>query len=252
MARTRWPSDLGSLASCTGQADQAGSAGGCQGLGPADRSISGQPERHRPIRRSGRDPGLRPYARTRPKPPKQGRKHNPHPPCRLRILNASGSCTDADAQMSQICALRVPVNFRPSPSGGGWLPSAASGGELGPVRPRGAACALASPRVRPPSLRKVADTWLSTVRVERPSCAAILALVSPTDSSRSTSVSRRVRPAGFAAMAGRGPRRTPCSPRARSCRATTAADGRPPSSCRSARSRWRSLATGTASPGRSA
>ena len=83
MARTRWPSDLRTPASCTGQADQTGSAGGCQGLGPADKSISRQPERRRPIRRSGRDPGLRPYARTRPKPRKQGRKHNPHPPCRL-------------------------------------------------------------------------------------------------------------------------------------------------------------------------
>src|SRR6266550_971716 len=54
VARTRWPSDLGTPASCTGQADQTGSAGGCQGLGPADRSISRQPERRRPIRRSGR------------------------------------------------------------------------------------------------------------------------------------------------------------------------------------------------------
>jgi hypothetical protein len=83
VARTRWPSDLRTPASCTGQADQTGSAGGYQGLGPADRSISRQPERRRPIRRSGQDPGLRPYARTRPKPRKQGRKHNPHPPCRL-------------------------------------------------------------------------------------------------------------------------------------------------------------------------
>src|SRR6185312_12311177 len=40
MARTRWPSDLGTPASCPGQADQTGSAGGCQrNLGPADRSF---------------------------------------------------------------------------------------------------------------------------------------------------------------------------------------------------------------------
>ena len=40
MARTRWPSDLGTPASCPGQADQTGSAGGCQkNLGAADRSF---------------------------------------------------------------------------------------------------------------------------------------------------------------------------------------------------------------------
>src|SRR6516162_3553269 len=40
MARTRWPSDLGTPASCPGQADQTGCAGGCQkNLGPADRSF---------------------------------------------------------------------------------------------------------------------------------------------------------------------------------------------------------------------
>jgi len=36
-----------------------------------------------PIRRSDRDPGSRPYARTTPKPRKPGRKHYPHPPCRI-------------------------------------------------------------------------------------------------------------------------------------------------------------------------
>ena len=85
MARTRWPPGPVNPGLFPGQADQTGSAGGClKTWGPADRSISRQPERRRPIRRSGRDPGLRPYARTRPKPPKQGRKHNPHPPCRFR------------------------------------------------------------------------------------------------------------------------------------------------------------------------
>src|SRR5215467_6489106 len=38
--RTRWPPDLATPASRTGQADQTGHAGGCQkNLGPADRSI---------------------------------------------------------------------------------------------------------------------------------------------------------------------------------------------------------------------
>jgi hypothetical protein len=57
---------------------------GAKGWGPADRSLSRQPERRRPIRRSGRDPvpTLRP---TKPKPRKQGRSTYPHPPCRIRI-----------------------------------------------------------------------------------------------------------------------------------------------------------------------
>ena len=50
-----------------------------------------------------------------------------------------------------------------------------------------------------------------------------------------------VRPAGFAAVAGRGPRRTLCSPSERSPRATTAAAGRAPSPC-SMSSAWRSAA----------
>src|SRR6266567_6321444 len=45
------------------------------------------PERRQPIRRSGRDLGPRPYAHTKTKQGKQGRKHYPHPPCRLsRVL----------------------------------------------------------------------------------------------------------------------------------------------------------------------
>src|SRR5262245_10811982 len=35
--------------------------------------FQGQPGRRQPIRRSGRDPGHRPYAQTNPKPRKQGR-----------------------------------------------------------------------------------------------------------------------------------------------------------------------------------
>jgi hypothetical protein len=87
MARTRWPSDLGTPASDPGQADQTGSAGGCQkNLGPADRSFRKTTRRRRqPNRRSGRDPGPRPYAHTTSKPGKPGRKHYPHPPCRVCI-----------------------------------------------------------------------------------------------------------------------------------------------------------------------
>ena len=67
--------DLWTPASCTGQADQTGSAGGClkPGARPTDR-LAGQPVRRQPNRRSGRDPGPRPYARIPSKPGKPGRK----------------------------------------------------------------------------------------------------------------------------------------------------------------------------------
>jgi hypothetical protein len=58
MARTRWPSDLGTPASSPGRADQTGSAGGCQKTwGPADKSSRKTARRRQPNRRSGRDPG---------------------------------------------------------------------------------------------------------------------------------------------------------------------------------------------------
>ena len=60
------------------------------GTRPAERS-EGQPKRRQPIRRSGRDPGHRPYARITAKPRKQGRKHYPHPPCRLWAVGC-GAC----------------------------------------------------------------------------------------------------------------------------------------------------------------
>src|SRR6476646_2500531 len=40
MARTRWPSDLWTPASCTGWADRAGTAGGCLNLGPGRQIVS--------------------------------------------------------------------------------------------------------------------------------------------------------------------------------------------------------------------
>src|SRR5215470_6570852 len=41
MARTRWPPDLGTPASCTGRADRDGAAGGChKNLGPGRRIVS--------------------------------------------------------------------------------------------------------------------------------------------------------------------------------------------------------------------
>jgi hypothetical protein len=106
MARTRWPSDLGTPASDPGQADQTGSAGSCQkNLGPADRSFRKTTRRRRqPNRRSGRDPGPRPYAHTTSKPGKPGRKHYPHPPCRICAMISSCFRGELDALNIPICA----------------------------------------------------------------------------------------------------------------------------------------------------
>ncbi len=41
------------------------------------------PKRRQPTRRSGRDPGSRPYAPITSRSGKPGRKHYPHSPCRL-------------------------------------------------------------------------------------------------------------------------------------------------------------------------
>src|SRR6266851_5240348 len=95
MARTRWPSDLRIPASCTGWADQAGTAGGClTPWGPADRSsrktartASAESE----VRPGPRLPTLCPYpVKTGEAGPEvqstsslPGRKHYPHPPCRI-------------------------------------------------------------------------------------------------------------------------------------------------------------------------
>src|SRR6266487_1851818 len=65
-----------------GQIRPAVPVGAIKTWDPADRSFRRKPERRQPNRRSGRDPGSRPYARTTSKPGKPGRKHYPHSPCR--------------------------------------------------------------------------------------------------------------------------------------------------------------------------
>src|SRR5207344_3044429 len=77
------------------------------------------------------------------------------------------------------------------------------------------AAATASPRVRASSLRRIAETWWSTVFSERTRCSAIWALRSPSASRVRTSSSRAVSPAGFSRVLGRGPRGTPRAPRSR-------------------------------------
>ena len=105
----------------------------------------------------------------------------------------------------------------------------AGGAYLGPASPSRAASALASPRVRTSSLRRIAETWWSTVlrRDEQP-LGDLGVAQAPAPRSASTSSSRAVRPAGFCRVAGRGPRGSPRAPRSRSRRATIAAAGAAP------------------------
>ena len=67
---------LGTLASYPGQAEPGRHRRWVpKNLGPGRQVVSQDNQRRQPISRSGRDPGHRPYARTRPNPRKQGRKH---------------------------------------------------------------------------------------------------------------------------------------------------------------------------------
>jgi hypothetical protein len=83
--RTRWPLICETPASCPGQADRTGSAGGC--LNTTRTQPTGRYQDN-PHTASGRITGQtgsqpRPYARNHPKPRKQGRKLYSHPPCRF-------------------------------------------------------------------------------------------------------------------------------------------------------------------------
>ena len=64
------------------------------GARPTDR-FAGQPKRGVSRIAGQTGPGPRPYAHTRPKPRKQGRRHYPHPPCRIRALGRHfNDCSD--------------------------------------------------------------------------------------------------------------------------------------------------------------
>ena len=71
-------------------------------------------------------------------------------------------------------------------------------------RPSRTASAAASPRVWTSSLRRIAETWWSTVLCDTTRRSAISALRMPSASSASTSSSRPVRPAGFSRVRARG------------------------------------------------
>src|SRR4029079_8207933 len=99
----------------------------------------------------------------------------------------------------------------------------AGGGETGafPIlaAPSSPYLRAASVRDDTSSLRRIAETWWSTVFSETNRRSAICALRRPSATRASTSSSRGVRPAGLARVARRGPRGRPRSPRTRSLRA---------------------------------
>jgi len=70
--------------------------------GPGRQSLLKQPERRKPNRRSGRDPGRRPYAPAKSKPGRQGRKHCTHPPCRIGCEGRRS----VPVRVESLCAVR--------------------------------------------------------------------------------------------------------------------------------------------------
>ena len=77
------------------------------------------------------------------------------------------------------------------------------------------ASALASPRVRTPSLRRIAETWWPTVFSERNSRSAMSALRRPCADEREHLDLARGEPGGVLPRRGRGPRGSPRTPRSR-------------------------------------
>jgi hypothetical protein len=103
----------------TGRSDRH--AGGCQiTWDPADESLAGQPERASADSEVRPGPRPRPYAHTTAKRCKQGRKHYPHPPCRLCALWRSTELVADARQIDRLCVPRqgwlLGVSWRVGPS----------------------------------------------------------------------------------------------------------------------------------------
>src|SRR5215813_8119985 len=106
MARTRWPPICETPASCPGQADRTGSAGGClktTGTRPTGQCQDNQAASGLIAGQTGSQ--RRPYARTHAKPRKQGRKLYPHPPCRLFACSSRWLRSGTGAQIILLCAV---------------------------------------------------------------------------------------------------------------------------------------------------
>ena len=78
-----------------------------------------------------------------------------------------------------------------------------------PAMPSRTAAALASPRVRTSSLRRIAETWWATVLSERKSCSAMSAFRSPCATSARTSSSRARQVGGVLLCSGARSSRQP-------------------------------------------
>src|SRR5271165_4535741 len=106
MARTRWPSDLSTLASCPGQADQTGSAGGClktwDPAGRSSRRTARAASAESEVGPGPRLPTLRPYS---VKIGEAGRKHYPQSPCRIFRLTLWVLQRSTCTQMFQFCTV---------------------------------------------------------------------------------------------------------------------------------------------------
>ncbi len=102
MARTRWPPACETPASCPGQADRTGRAGGCQRLGPG-RQAGIKTTRTASRRKAGQTGSERSYART---PQNRGStaKHYPHPPAYRCAAGAPGDLQRLEDPADRRCA----------------------------------------------------------------------------------------------------------------------------------------------------
>src|SRR5690348_7181616 len=102
MARTRWPSDLGTPASSPGKADQTGTTGGChKNLGPGRQIVSQDStpaSAESEVRPGPRTPDPTPPPSHRPG--NRGQKHYPHSPCRLGAAALLATCWSIRVQIS--------------------------------------------------------------------------------------------------------------------------------------------------------
>jgi hypothetical protein len=75
-----------------------------ENLGPGRRIVSRTTRQG--VSRFGGQAGTqapRPYARTTAKPRRPGRKHYPHPPCRIGVPHEASTCGTQPAQIGRLC-----------------------------------------------------------------------------------------------------------------------------------------------------
>src|SRR5689334_3513043 len=208
MARTRWPPACETPASCPGQADRTGRAGGCQRLGPgrqagikttrtASRGKAGQtgsqpdhtpaPTQNRGSTAEALSTSSLPYPRSRIGGGGQGSLVTEmRCPRRGTRGHGPGHQDGSDAAPRDAPKAYLAERFRAKGPG-------SPGGKESKRRSR-YATAAASPRLVTPSLARMLDTCTLAVLAEMNSSAAISRLLRPAATSRSTSNSRAVSP----------------------------------------------------------